>query len=247
MNGFKVEVKGKDVGRLVTEAGRIRLLTHLSTVATQMLQQKVQTVPNLLQWRNLVSTYLRGIDPTTPGSLMVDANHAVITLLKPPGSGMDPNILEQGCGPFSIKEALLRSHTDGVNVPFRHGAPGKSTHMYTMQKDAFRYVVDEARKLAASKPVSSGKQARGVTAIGPRLGTANLKHKTSIYSDMEIVKEKSSGSMYQTFRRVTKNSSSDWMHPGFQRLDLFGQVAEEMRKNVNKYAEPMLKLLLGGD
>lgn len=245
---FKVEVKHKDLSRLITDEGRIKLLSHLSAVAQQLLRSKVQTT--LFQWHSLANIYQRGIDPSvTPGSLVVDKDKAVLTLMKPPGTGLDPNMLEQGTSSFSLKEALLKGPTAQrkgyVDVMFRHGAPGKSVHMASMQKDAFAAIVDAAKNSATRRGISGSRKLRGVEALGPKLGTANLKHKLSIYSDLEIIKEKSGGHMYQTFRRVSAKSTSEWRHPGFNKLGLFEKVADEMSKNISKYAEPMLKLLLG--
>lgn len=140
--------------------------------------------------------------------------------------------LENGCGKFDMKPALLNGPKARIGkngryniIPFRHGTSKEyapNNNFKTMPTDIYK----KARQLKASI------QSQGKTKWGDRLNgtesshpsgvnpTSGYQHKNGKYEGMVRIEKtyaKAIQNKYITFRIVSdKSDQSSWIHPGYQ-------------------------------
>lgn len=160
-------------------------------------------------------------------------------------TGFLPNSIEQGVGPYDLKPGLLNGPSakigaDGSRyntIPFTWGTPG------TLSENFSNTMPEEVYDIAKSKPIRIGRntssgitkdelpqrfqepQSKKIVLPGSN-AIVDYQHKHSIYEG--IRKEKDSvtkQNRYTSFRRVSDHSDlSSFIHPGFEKKDLFGKT-----------------------
>lgn len=185
--------------------------------------------------------YIRGIQ-----ELEVSENKVSITL-----TGVLPNMVEQGWAATDLRKTLLGPDSnakiakDGSRyntVPFRHASPGSSGRNTGRPMPRAIHNVAKALKPTMSRP-DGGKTNYG-DRLHPGLSMSkaarkilNTKerehHKTSIYTGMireQKTYEKSKGSKYTTFRRISSKAGTGWQHPGITARHLARKVDQYVKK-----------------
>jgi len=239
------------------------------------IKQLVKMAQKQIRSMDLRKAYTHSLDVAKfPAVLVVTTENAVVTLVTPP-SGLDPNALELGSGPWDMKEKLLKG-AKFKDIGFRHGSPNSSEgqakggggyhfKQISTPKDEFQKLIKSARDAAvlpSGKPSSRAKPPEGPSKIlpnfGPNRATKNVPaefggsytHKVGIYKDMmkmEHTYESATQASYKTVRRISKKSDpSSWIHPGWKALKLFDMVAPEVKEYGNKKILHILKMALGG-
>lgn len=172
-----------------------------------------------------------------------------------------PNKLEEGYGPYSIRDQLLKS-TKTVEVGSRAGLPwvrknkkgGKYAAVpfehkpFSGEKMAGN-LGDDIKKImvknrsGSEQPITqifndeNGKPIHGKVATAHGVGIANLEGLTKYQS----VSDKGAvSSVYMTYRMVSENSSASWQHPGFGGYQLF----KEAEQYVNAELANIIKTLV---
>ena len=236
----------------VTKAKMDKLLGKLARFAVEKAQEL--SAIRFSNNRAFQTAYARGLALNNPKVITFPG--PVVTLVAPPkGKGIDPNLLENGCSPWSIRDALLNSskakqgaHGKYMNVPFRHGEPGSSgVNFPTMPKPV--YTAFQKTSVAASEQ----RKVQGVERVGKGKFTAALVdmpeanksgHARSIYQDMAKMTKQyaaAKGNQYMTFRRVSSNIQTEteegkprlemgWLHPGFKPAKIFEAVVPYVEK-----------------
>lgn len=133
-----------------------------------------------------------------------------------------------------------------IDVPFKHQVESRYAGMPSQLKTRVKAVVQKERRDARSEgremhnplrvlgsmPGRTNQQTRFNTK--GRATQINVKHKTSIYSDMFRMAKKVGSTVsgsYQTIRRISANSDpQSWFHPGFQGIRALKQVEKELRQ-----------------
>lgn len=176
--------------------------------------------------------------------------------------GSFPNMLEEGSGPFSIKDNLLKS-TKTVQTGNRKGEPWVRTN-----KDGGKYAAVPFEKKKNSKPTGNlgddiktlmamnrqGK-AQNITKtftddfgkpISGKVATATAANNSGISPQLEgmvkyqsVSKKGRVSSSYVVYRMVSEDSDG-WMHPGLPGYKFF----ETVEKDVESELENIIKLLL---
>lgn len=168
-------------------------------------------------------------------------------------AGTFPNMVEQGVGPYDLRETVLRSpkaHTSRAGhkylaIPFRHMLPGATGKNAPEVGSAY----------AGSHPVMGNLIAMGlgqkIADIARNLkGKARIKdanagpllrdrHVSPIYAGMGRTSKqykKTTQSKYSTFRMISTNPDTfradaggmNWMHPGIKARHLADRVQERI-------------------
>lgn len=187
-------------------------------------------------------------------------------------SGELPNMIEQGCSPFDMKEGFAKSgkvkysyKTDKngkitsswyLTIPFRHATPGSIGENSAFSDVMPQEVYDEMKNKSSGESLkkseipspfdipSSRKQIVLPTRIIPE-----YQHKSSIYAGM-VKKTAAYGSTtqntYVTFRRVSENSDQQaWIHKGFEAKDFMNKAidASNIQDLVENNVDAILKNL----
>lgn len=163
-------------------------------------------------------------------------------------TGWLPNGIESGIDQFDMKEGLLngpnaktsKSGTKYNTVPFSHGTPGSLEENFNGG-----VMPEEIHDIVKKAPVNnSGNSKQLVKDDLPKPFqmpmTKSLKdkgidknrtttHQNAIYEGLrKHVDQTTGGTSYQTFRRVSENSSQNsWEYPGIEAKDLAGKAMQD--------------------
>jgi hypothetical protein len=157
--------------------------------------------------------------------------------------------LENGCGPFDMKPALLNGPKARISksgnryniIPFRHGVSTKhapDSNFKTMPQDIYK----QARALKATV-----RQGNAMKYGGKLTGTegkyapghnpsSGYQHKAGRYEGMIRIEKtyaKATQNKYMTFRIVSdKSDPGSWIHPGYQPHNIAKAVSDFCRPAV---------------
>jgi hypothetical protein len=193
------------------------------------------------------SAYRAGIQPEVVEQQGGKANAYIVL------SGTLPNMVEQGCPPFDLRETVLKSpkaHTSKAGyrymaIPFRHmlpGATGRNAPAIGSAYAGSKYNMGNLVAMGLAKAVTDlAKKLRGKKRIGEADGGPLLRdrHVTGIYTGMQRQTkqyEKATQAKYGTFRMISTNPASmrsdaggmNWMHPGIKARHLADRVQERI-------------------
>lgn len=171
------------------------------------------------------------------------------------------NKLEQGFGPYSIRDVLLKS-TKNVAVGSRAGQPwvrtAKDGHKWAVVpfehkphagktgdlasdiknlmakgKNGAVQPLSQTFKDAEGKPMS-GKVATVSKADAPNANLAGLTKYQYVHPSGKV------SSVYMTFRAVSEKGK-DWIHPGHKGYQLFKEAQEFVEKEMDNIIQTLLK------
>lgn len=162
-------------------------------------------------------------------------------------TGFLPNALESGLSPFDIKFGLLNGPNSKVSknndryntVPFRFAAPTSLGESEVFSGILPQEIADVIKAKQQDIPVvGGGRRTQGLRPeeipasfrepvvrpapkVTPQIWN-DYRHKSSIYQGVSRVQDPVTGQQrYQSFRRVSENSSPDaFIHPGFNASNL---------------------------
>lgn len=229
------------------------LKTHLEGIAATAIALIRREAQMQIRSQDLKNLYMNSLDPKKYSRVVeITDTKAIVTLVSPP-TGLDPNALELGSGPWDMKPKLLKGAAyKDINI--RHGHPeSKGGHFKPIPKDIFAGMIANIKQ-------AGGKRSGGVAGVmGPPLervgGPPQGKpagpntHKTSIYSGMLKMGaqyEKAKGTQYVTIRRVSaKSDSKSWIHPGWKPMLLFDRVQPALEKELKKRSAELVKAFMG--
>lgn len=160
-------------------------------------------------------------------------------------TGFLPNALEQGKDSYDMKPFLLNGPhakvgADGKKfntIPFSWGTPG------TLSENFSNTMPDGVYEVAKNKPIREGRnssvgiakdelpkqfqepQVKKIKLPGTN-SIVDYQHKHSIYEGIRKERDHvTKQNRYTSFRRVSENSDPNaFIHPGFERHDLFGKT-----------------------
>lgn len=163
-------------------------------------------------------------------------------------TGWLPNAIEQGKEAYDMKPDFIngpnaKTTEAGVKyntIPFSHGTPGSLSENFNGG-----IMPDSVYEVAKNKPIREGKTtSAGITKdelpkefrepqikkikVPGSVSFKDYQHKHSIYEGVRKEQDRvTKQNRYTSFRRVSENSDPDsWIHPGFERADVFGKTLE---------------------
>jgi hypothetical protein len=255
MSEFNVKIRAQELGK------------DLENMSDEMEEQLNQAVADLANatYANIVAKAQQDLNTTRKDYLkglsfeQIGENSYMISL-----EGSFSNSLEQGSGPYDIKQKSLESQKiisvgprtgqpwvqEGKNgryahVPFEHQPYSKAPNtgdlgsairlMKAMNKQGTEQYLTSVFKDEFGKPMS-GKVATARSVI------PNLDKITKF---QKVYENKETGSfsvkaLYMTWRTISDNGPS-WTHPGFKGIDAFG----EAEKFVEEQIDNILNTLIG--
>jgi hypothetical protein len=184
-------------------------------------------------------------------------------------TGKLPNMVEQGCSAFDMKEGFSKSSkvkystkTDKngnvtmhwyLTIPFRHGTPGIVGENAAFSGIMPQEVYDAMKGLMPGQGLKKDEipapydipQSRKQITLPTRV-IPEYKHKSSIYQGMvkkTAIYGKTTQNTYVSFRRVSENSDADsWIHKGIQARNLMKKAIAET--DVQTLAENNVDIIL---
>lgn len=227
-----------------------------------------------LKWIRLATTELRTSRQTyADGIQPIESEPGVrtITLL-----GWLANAIESGLDPFDLRETLLGPHARNrrpirsgkvqtgwyANVPIRHGTPGTTGLAGTPMGEPY------GPRGALSRAVSGGLSSEAAAALGKAVYAEARRrrgkplseahggpllaphHKTGIYTGMRRVTGSGPGGgahrQYFTFRRISTNNPTGWIHPGIEPHNFVDRVGQHIVELTPRVVHAVLSAASGG-
>lgn len=213
---------------------KIRVKDTATVLAGYRLPRNIKnSMAKALQQRILAETYTR---------IVGHANRSLNTSKKAYIDGLRmyrykielegwlPNAIENGIGPFDIKQGFstsnkrkLKKKTGGwyLTIPMRVFTPGRGNYNNSMSWQIYR-AVRAGKKYNPGSPTE--RSAFGDAATGKIFEM--YQHKAPILQGIQENKNQSTGrSTYNTFRRVSdKSDSNSWIHTGILAHNLFDKA-----------------------
>lgn len=244
------------LSRMMEEEALIPLVAQQAEAARSEWVRLAQTELNLSR-----QDYIAGIQPVALHGAI-----AQVDLL-----GEFPNQVEQGAESWDLRETILtspkakRSQLTGaryMSIPFRHQTPGSrgtqaqvmgaaygprgassQASPHTVLKDHRQLGKDVYKRAARLRPGQ-----------GLRAGLAPLLrpwHATDIFAGMRKFKadgpgaKKSSTNIYMSFRTISENEPTGWIHPGIQARNLSARVAQYSARVAPDSIETYIRNMMG--
>jgi len=199
----------------------------------QALEINVQN--NLHSTRQIFCNAIKVIDSgRLMGRVMIDYSNKLVEKL------------EEGSGPYDLKESLLSSpkakmSKDGtryITVPFRQGVPGtigdSTAFSGTMPEDIYAV----AKKMQSKQSLSFNDLPKDYQQLQSREKIVSgdtvfekYVHQSPIYQGLTKTTDPvTSQNSYHTFRRISdKSNPNAFIHPGFQAHDFMGKTLQSFR------------------